>query len=59
MGRIRRIYAIASEGGLGAYPRRYVGENAPAPFITPDGRAFDYDWYSYYDGRRVGWTWRS
>ena len=59
MARIRKIYAIASEGGLGAYPRRYVGENAPAHFVTPDGKAFDYDWFSYYDGRRVGWTWRS
>ena len=59
MTRIRKIYRIASEGGLGAYPRRFIGENEPAHFITPDGKTFDYDWYSYYDGRRVGWTWRS
>ena len=59
MARIRRIYKTASEGGLSAYPRRFVGENAPAHFLTPGGRAFDYDWYSYYDGRRNGWTWSS
>ena len=59
MARIRSIYKIASQGGLGAYPRRYVYDNAPAHFITPDGQSFDYDWYSYYGGRREGWTWRS
>ena len=59
MARIRKIYRIASEGGLGAYPRRFVGENTPAHFVTQDGRSFDYDWYSYYDGRRSGWTWSS
>ena len=59
MARIRKIYRTASEGGLSAYPRRYVGENEPSHFITPDGRTFDYDWFSYYDGRRNGWTWRS
>lgn len=59
MARIRRIFRTASEGGLGAYPRRFVAENAPAHFLTPDGRTFDYDWYSYYDGRRNGWTWQS
>ena len=59
MARIRKIYRIASEGGLGAYPRRFVGENAPARFVTPEGMSFDYDWFSYYGGRREGWTWRS
>ncbi len=59
MARIRRIYRIASEGGCGAYPRRFVGENAPAHFICPDGSTYDYDWYSYYDGRRQYWTWGS
>lgn len=59
MARIRKIYRIASEGGYGAYPRRFVGENAPAHFVTPSGESFDYDWFSYYDGRREGWTWGS
>ena len=59
MARIRKIYAIASRGGLGAYPRRFVGENAPAHFVTPEGTSFDYDWFTYYGGRREGWTWRS
>ncbi|MBO7762791.1 MAG: hypothetical protein J6T24_08335 [Clostridia bacterium] len=59
MARIRKIYKIASCGGLGAYPRRFVGENSPAHFLCPDGTTYDYDWYSYYDGRRQYWTWRS
>ena len=59
MARIRRIYRIASMGGLAARSERYVGDNMPSHFITPDGTRFTYDWYSYYDGRRNGWTWRS
>lgn len=59
MSRIREIYRIASMGGLDARSTHFVGDNAPSHLVTPDGRRFDYDWYSYYDGRRNGWTWQS
>jgi len=52
MARIRKIYRIASEGGLGAIPTDWLGHNICSRFKTPDGELFRYDWYKYYDGVR-------
>ena len=55
--RIREIYRIASEGGRGAIPEKWVGVNNPSHFVTPDGERFAYDWYRGYDGVRSFYSW--
>ncbi len=57
MNRIRQIYKVASEGGLGAVPADWLGNNEPSHFVCPDGRAFTFDWYRIYDGVRSFYTW--
>lgn len=57
MKRIRAIYKIASEGGLGATPEKWVGVNQPSHFITPDGKRFAYDWFRGYNGSRRFYSW--
>ena len=57
MARIRRIYRIASEGGLGAEPTDWLGHNTVSRFETPDGRVFEYDWYREYRGVRRFYQW--
>nr|MBQ4319072.1 hypothetical protein [Clostridia bacterium] len=57
MKRIREIYKIASEGGRGAVPEKWVGVNNPSQYITPDGKRYDYDWYRVYNGVRSVYSW--
>ena len=57
MARIRSIYKIASEGGLGAIPEDWVGHHEPSVYTTADGRRFAFDWYSVYNGSRNFYTW--
>nr|MBQ4318491.1 hypothetical protein [Clostridia bacterium] len=57
MKRIRGIYKIASEGGRGAIPEKWVGQNNPSHYITEDGERFAYDWYKVYDGVRSYYSW--
>jgi len=57
MTRIRKIYKIASEGGRGAIPEKWVGQNAPSHFVTEDSEKFAYDWYRVYDGVRTFYSW--
>jgi len=57
MKRIRAIYKIASEGGKGAVPEKWVGINNLTHFITPDGERYAYDWYRDYNGVRSIYSW--
>ena len=59
LARIRKIYKTASEGGIGAVPDKWVGNNAPSRFTAPSGEKFDYDWYKVYDGIRTFYTWKN
>jgi alpha-galactosidase len=59
LARIRKIYKTASEGGIGAVPDKWVGNNAPSKFTAPNGEKFDYDWYKVYDGIRTFYTWKN
>ncbi len=56
MKRIRRIYEIASIGGLDASPLDWLGHNAPSRYKTKDG-FFEIDWYKTYDGCRLMYEW--
>ena len=55
---IREIYKIASQGGWGAVPTDWLGNDEPSHFATPDGKEFIFDWYRVYDGVRHihGWS---
>ena len=55
--RIRKIFKIASEGGLGAVPTDWLGHNITSKYVSENGENFNYDWYSYYDGIRSFYTW--
>lgn len=55
--RVRRIYKIASEGGINAIPTDWLAHNTPSRFETDDGKKFHYDWYEYYDGIRSFYEW--
>ena len=57
MARIRGIFRIASQGGLGAIPTDWLGHQEPAAFETADGRLFVFDWYSDYRGVRQFYSW--
>lgn len=57
MARIRKIYKVASEGGLGAIPTDWVGHHEPTSFEAADGRRFIFDWYGDYCGVRQYYTW--
>ncbi len=52
MARIRKIYKIASDGGLGAVPVDWLSHNTPCRYKTASGEEYYYDWYKYYDGIR-------
>ncbi len=55
--RIHGIYRTASIGGLGAIPSRWIGNDEPNRFETPDGKEYIYDWYKIYDGVRNFLEW--
>ncbi|MBO7176507.1 MAG: hypothetical protein J6W14_03975, partial [Clostridia bacterium] len=57
MARIRGIFKIASQGGLGAIPTDWLGHQEPTTFETADGRRFVFDWYSDYRGVRQFYSW--
>ena len=58
LSRIRRIYKTASEGGKGATPDRWVGNNAPSSFTNNCNEKIKCDWYKVYDGVRTFITWK-
>ncbi len=53
MTKIKEIFKIASKGGLGAVPEKFVGQNILSFFKTPDGKQYSYDWYREFDGVRT------
>ena len=55
--RIRRIYEIASRGGLEARPLDWLGRNAARRYLNNDGTTFNIDWYKTYDGCRLLFDW--
>lgn len=55
--RIREIYRIASQGGIGAVPCDWLGHNVCAHYTIPGGKKVFYDWYKTYDGVRSFWEW--
>ncbi len=57
MAKIKEIFKIASKGGLGAVPEKWVGQNIMSFFKTPDGTRYAYDWYREYDGVRNHYKW--
>ena len=57
MARIRSIYKVASQGGLGAMPEDWLGHHEPSVFTAADGRRFAFDWYGIYNGARTFYTW--
>ena len=57
MARIRKIYKIASEGGAGAVPTDWLGNNEPSKFLCADGKQVAFDWYRVYDGVRNFYKW--
>lgn len=59
LARIRAIYKTASEGGRGAVPDKWVGNNAPSKFTDSNGEKTEYDWYKVYDGIRNIYTWKN
>ena len=59
LSRIRNIYKTASQGGIGAVPDKWVGNNAPSKFVTSCGEKYEYDWYKIYDGVRTFYTWKN
>ena len=56
--RTRNIFRIASEGGSGATPDRWVGNNALSKFTLKDGTKYSCNWYNVYDGVRTFITWK-
>lgn len=57
MARIRRIFATASKGGLGAEPTDWLGHNIPSAFRCADGKEILYNWYREYHGVRTYYQW--
>ena len=57
MKRIRRIYEIASYGGLDAKPVNWVGHNAATTYRLNNGDIYEMNWSKTYDGCRLIFEW--
>lgn len=55
--RIRRIYEVASRGGVDSRPIDWLGRSAAGKYLNNDGTVYNIDWYKTYDGCRMCFDW--